>query len=307
MRQASEIAVFGSVNVDFVTQMERFPKPGETVIAQGFARFPGGKGANQAVAAARMGGQVSFYGKVGADVFGEELLTSLQGNGVRIEGVVREENTPSGIASIWVTSDGENAIAYTPGANALVDTEYVDRILPALSRVKIVLLQLEIPIESIAYLLNRLPSGDPLVILNPAPAQNLEGLNLERVDIITPNRGELITLTDEKDMRKAAEKLLARGVKTVICTDGEEGAYLINEDRFRHFDPFPIDPVDTTAAGDAFNGALAAVLANGRPLDTAVTWANAAGALAATRQGAQPSLPKLPEVMSLLKDKINNK
>ncbi len=300
MHSAPAIAVFGSVNMDFVTRMERFPEPGETVIAQGFARFPGGKGANQAVAAARMGGQVSFYGKVGADVFGDELLSSLRDNGVHIEWVVREENTPSGTASIWVAGDGENAIAYTPGANALVDARYIDRVITALSSAKVLLLQLEVPSASIAYLLRILPTERPLVILNPAPAQNFDGLSLERVDIITPNRGELITLTDETGIEKSAEKLLAAGVKTVICTDGEEGAYLFDKAHTQHFRPFPVDPVDTTAAGDAFNGALAAVLAEDQPIETAVEWANAAGALATTRRGAQPSLPSLAEVKELL-------
>jgi len=300
MCSAPEIAVFGSVNMDFVTRMERFPKPGETVIAQGFARFPGGKGANQAVAAARMGGRVSFYGKVGTDVFGEELLSGLRDNGVGIEWVMREDGTPSGIASIWVASDGENAIAYTPGANARVDTDYIDRVINALSSAKVLLLQLEVPSSSIVYLLQRLPVGRPLVILNPAPAQNFGELNLERVDIITPNRGELAALTDERRIERAAEMLLAAGVKTVICTDGEEGAYLIDKERAQHFDPFSVEPVDTTAAGDAFNGALAAALAEDQSVETAVEWANAAGALATTRRGAQPSLPSLEEVRGLL-------
>ena len=302
MCSAPEIAVFGSINMDFVTRMERFPKPGETVIAQGFARFPGGKGANQAVAAARMGGQVSFYGKVGADVFGEEILSGLRDNGVSTEWVLREDGTPSGIASIWVVSDGENAIAYTPGANARVDTDYIDRVINSLSNAKVLLLQLEVPSSSIAYLLRRLPVGRPLVILNPAPAQNFGKLKLKRVDIITPNRGELVALTDESRIERAAETLLTAGVKTVICTDGREGAYLIDKEHIQHFNPFSVDPVDTTAAGDAFNGALAAALAKGRSVEEAVLWANAAGALATTRRGAQPSLPTATEVETLLHD-----
>jgi len=155
---------------------------------------------------------------------------------------------------------------------------------------------------TIGYLLQHLPPENPLVILDPAPAQNIRDLPLERVDIITPNRGELTALTNEKELEKAAHKLLELGAKRVICKDGENGSYLIERTRTHHFAPFPVDPVDTTAAGDAFNGALAAALAKGRSIEEAVLWANAAGALATTRRGAQPSLPTATEVEALLHD-----
>lgn len=293
------IAVLGSVNMDLVAEVERLPQPGETVPGLSFARYPGGKGANQAVAAAHLGAQVSFFGKVGDDFFGKELLKTLRKNGVNVEAVGQEGESPSGIASIWVAADGENAIVYVPGANARVDPAYVDQVLAKLSQAKILLLQLEIPLPTIAHLLWRLPKDGPIVILDPAPAQDVSGLPLKRVDILTPNRGELFALTKEEDLKRAARKLLAAGVGRVIVKAGSEGAYLIERDNFRHFPAFPVDPVDTTAAGDAFNGALASALAEGRPTEAAITFGNAAGALSTTRRGAQPSLPYRKDVLCM--------
>lgn len=295
------IEVLGSINMDLVCEVSRLPHEGETLCGLKFARYPGGKGANQAVAAARLGAQVFFYGKVGDDLFGNELLRSLVKNGINVEEVERVQGSPSGIASIWVAENGENAIVYVPGANALVDTAYVDQVLPGLATAKILLLQFEIPLETVAYLLRRLPPKSPIVILDPAPAQDISALPLERVDIITPNRGELSALTGEEDLEEAARRLLALGVGQVVCKVGAEGAFLIEKNGIRHVPSFHIDPVDTTAAGDAFNGALAVALAEGKDIEEAVHFANAAGALAATRPGAQPSLPTRQEVEALLR------
>lgn len=297
------IAVLGSINMDLVCKLPRFARPGETLRGLSFARYPGGKGGNQAVAAARLtaqGTRVSFYGKVGNDFFGRELLRSLKTNGVNVDAIDQVKEAPSGIASIWVTETGENAIVYVPGANAFVDPAYVDRVFSRLIAADLLLLQFEIPLETITYLLQRLPPQSPLVILDPAPVQDHFNLPFERVNIITPNRGELIELTGEHEIEKGARKLLKLGVGQVICKAGADGAYLITRDHFRHFPAFPVKPVDTTAAGDAFNGALAVALMEGKDIEDAINFACIAGALATTKSGAFPSLPYRHEVEDLI-------
>lgn len=296
------IAVLGSINIDLVVEALHFPRPGETRRGLSFAQYPGGKGANQAVAAARLGGKVSFFGKIGNDQFGDELLKALQTDGVDLSAVEREHNSSSGIASIWVTQNGENMIMYVPGANDQVDLAYAEKILPMLSQSEILLTQLEIPLQTIAYVLERLPPRRPVVILDPAPAQDISGLPLSRVNILTPNRGELFSLTGEKNIKKAGKKILSWGVGTVICKAGADGAFLIERQLYRNFPGFKVNPIDTTAAGDAFNGALAVALFEGKSVEEALIFANAAGALSVTRKGAQPSLPFRDEVEEFIRN-----
>lgn len=297
--------VFGSANMDVVMEVPRLPRLGETLSGRRAALYPGGKGANQAVGAARLGGEVAFCGKVGRDAFGETLLAGLRGAGVDTSAVGIEAGVATGVACIFVTSAGENAIALSPGANARVDKRYAEALLARLSAASVLLLQLEIPTATTGHLLRRLPLKRPLVILDPSPAQDLSGLPLARIDILTPNRGELEALTGRSDPRDGGRRLVEQGVRNVICKAGADGAYWICEGRSVHVPAVPIDPVDTTGAGDAFNAALAwgvQSMSIGRTLP----WAVAAGALAATRPGAQPSLPTREE-LDTFRDQVGNR
>jgi len=293
------IAVLGSINMDLVLRVPRFPAHGETLSGTEVATYAGGKGANQAVAAARLGGDVRFFGKVGDDVFGDRLLSELGSAGVDVDVVERESNCASGLASIWVNDAGENAIALAAGANDRVDKIYLERHLECISGANILLLQLEIPIQTVTELLARLPKDSPRVILDPAPAQDLSQLPLARVDILTPNEHELRSITGKKSVEEGAFQLLDRGVKNVICTLGAQGAVWFSDDgTMAHFSAPTVEVVDTTAAGDAFNGALAWALQT-NPLEDAINQAMLAGALAVTKSGAQVSLPDQEEMRKL--------
>lgn len=295
------VAVVGSANVDLVVRTSRLPRPGETLTGEEFGRYFGGKGANQAVAAARLGAEVSFFGKVGDDPFGQEVAEALEGEGVDISYLGRAHGKPTGMAMIFVLENGENTIVRVPGANGEVDREYLEPLVAEIARAEVLLLQLEIPVPAIAFLLEELPPTYPLVILDPAPVAPLDSLRLERVEILTPNQVELASLTGQHEMRAGGKQLLEKGVRAVICKSGAEGAFLITKGEELYVPAFPVSPVDTTACGDAFNGALAVALAEGKSLPEAIRWGNAAGALAATRRGAQPSLPRRLELEALIR------
>ncbi len=290
------IAVLGSINMDVVVRVPRFPGPGETLTGTDVAYYSGGKGANQAVAASRLGAEVRFFGKVGDDHFGDRLLAELREHKVNVDAVEHEPDCTSGLASIWVNAEGENAIALAAGANGRIDGEYLDRYFDQISKADTLLLQLEIPIETIAELLKRLPTDGPTVILDPAPAQDLSLLPLEHIGILTPNEHELRLISGTDAIEEGAFLLLDRGVKNVICTLGEKGAIWFSGDgTMAHFSAPEVDVIDSTAAGDAFNGALAWALQT-KPLEDAIAQAVIAGSLATTKCGAQAALPELQEL-----------
>ncbi len=298
----SDIIVVGSLNADLVVRAPRFPEPGETISGQDLAIIPGGKGANQAVAAARQGASVAMLGRVGDDSFGPTLLRNLQENKVDTAHV-RTDEFATGTAIIVVDSSGQNSIVLSPGANGKVSPADVEAV--SFQDAQLLLLQLEIPLETVAYAASVARQNGLRVILNPAPARQLPDLLLADVDILVPNESELQLLSGQSvseidSARSAAQSLVLKGVNTVIVTLGAKGALLVTDKEAVHVPTFKVEVVDTTAAGDAFIGGLAAALLKGKPLEEAVRYGNASGALAATRFGAQPSLPTRDEVKEIM-------
>lgn len=282
--------------MDLVTRVPRFPIPGETVLGDQFATFTGGKGANQACAIARLGGRPRFIGKVGNDSFGLQILSSLRQTGVDISNVLAEQSVATGTALITVADSGENTIVVAAGANAKVDPTFVRERLSHLEY-KTLLMQLEIPIPTVQAMI-----GNGIVaILNPAPAMDLPSEVYEGLTWITPNETETERLTgiapiDDGQCRLAAKWFLDRGVKNVAITLGSKGSFLATSGSMEHCPSIDVKAIDSTAAGDAFNGAFALFLNEGRDPANAIALANRAGALATTRLGAQASLPTREEL-----------
>ncbi|MGH2347258.1 MAG: ribokinase [Chloroflexota bacterium] len=298
------IVVVGSVNMDLVVRVPRIPVPGETILGDSLVEYPGGKGANQAVAAARLNGAPSMVGCVGRDAYAKDLRGALTASGVETTFLL-ERGPRSGIAVIEVASSGENNIVVVQGANALLVGDDVDDALTALTNARIVLLQLEVPLATVEYGALTAHAKGLLVLLDPAPAQMLSDSLLSAVDYLTPNQQEAALLTGMSEVGpdeapEAARRLLARGVKTAIVKLGADGVYAANTRESFRLPGHRVDTVDTTAAGDCLSGALAAALVEGRPLRSAVAFANAAAALSTTRRGAQPSMPTTAEVEELL-------
>lgn len=296
----AKILVVGSINMDLVVRVPHTPAPGETVLGGDFETFPGGKGANQAVAAARMGGDVTMVGRVGHDDFGNTLIKALVDNQIRTSHVIKDSDAATGIAMITVAPDGENSIVVASGANYEVSVEDVNNTRELMREADILLVQLECPLETVSAAVDLAAAYDVPVVLNPAPAQSLSKALLSQVSYLIPNESELRILSGEDDVDKAIQKLLSWEVKTLIVTLGSNGARIITHGMDRHLPAYEITAVDTTAAGDAFNGALAVALAEGAPLLEAVRYGMAAGALSATKRGAQPSLPKRDAVKNFL-------
>jgi ribokinase len=302
---APHILVIGSANVDFTVKVERLPQVGETVSGGDFLLSYGGKGANQALAARLAGAPVFMIAKLGRDTNGELLYQRLLASGLSAHGLLRDAEVASGVALIMVDSQGHNLIATAPGSNRRLMVADI-RALEADAYVGgILLTQLETPLDTVEYALRRALEAGMTTILNPAPARLLNPDVLALPHIITPNETEASLLSDMPvtgvdTARRAGERLLAWGCRTVIITLGAQGALLVRPGEVRHFGSFPVTPIDTTAAGDAFNGVLAAVLLEGRGLDEAIVRANAAGALCVTKRGAQEALPTRQEIESLL-------
>lgn len=295
----------GSSNTDMIIKLEHIPQAGETILGGEFATAAGGKGANQAVAAARAGGEVTFVARVGRDVFGEKAVGGFVEDGINVRHVTRDPSAPSGVALIFVAKDGENSIAVASGANSRLLPGDVRKANAAIAGARVVMMQLEIPVATVVAAAELAARANVPVILNPAPAQVLPNKLLKLVSILTPNESEAklltgITVTDEATAARAAGRLRERGVKTVILTLGARGAFVATNAEQWLVPGFRMKAVDTTAAGDVFNGALAVALGEGRALFDAVGFANAAAAISVTRVGAQPSAPKREEIELLL-------
>lgn len=295
------VLVVGSANMDMVVSTARFPRPGETVLADEFGMYSGGKGANQAVACARLGGDVTILAKLGTDIFADQLSESLTSDGVRLDHVFTDETSTTGIALITVDQSGQNEIVVVSGSNMKLTPGEIESKVALFDRSGIVMLQLEIPLETVVRAAQLAKDCGAEVILNPAPAAELPGELLNAVDYITPNESETQLLTglpveDYESSVAAARVLIERGVGHVILTLGERGVVHVSEDEDRSYPASDVEVVDTTAAGDAFNGALAFALNRGDCLEDAVPFANAVAGYCVTRMGAQASMPSFDEL-----------
>lgn len=295
------IVIVGSSNTDMVIKAEHLPAAGETILGGSFFMNPGGKGANQAVAAARLGGNITFIAKIGNDIFGKQSLQLFIEEGINTAYLLSDPNNPSGVALITVDKNAENCIVVASGANATLSKK---DLLPAKSFVEnsmIVLMQLEIPLQTVQYVAETAAAKGVQVVLNPAPACDLPDGLLKNISVITPNIKEAEMLTGIKvrnmeSAKLAAQKIKDRGVKTVIITLGNMGALLLQECAFTHIPGFIVKAVDTTAAGDVFNGALVVALSEGNNMLDSTRFACKAAAISVTKQGAQSSAPFKMEI-----------
>jgi ribokinase len=304
------ILIVGSLNMDLVVQIPAIPQPGETLLGGRFATFPGGKGANQAVAAARLGAQVSMVGRVGGDAFGEQMLKIVSNEGIDTRFISIDPQNATGVALIEVDAQGQNSIAVASGANFTLTADQVRSAMEQIPQLDLLVMPLETPIETIEIAAQIAKERRARVILNPAPARDLDRDLLKNIDVLIPNKSETEHLTGQKilsaeDAFKAGAMLLDRGVGSVVLTLGEQGALILGSDpaglTSQLVQAFPVQAIDTTAAGDCFVGALATGLGEGLSLSAAAHFASAAAAISVTHPGAQPSLPYRSEVDHFLR------
>lgn len=308
--KSGKIVVVGSTNMDMVVKTDHIPVPGETVLSGSFFMNPGGKGANQAVAVARLGGEAVFISKLGNDVFGKQFSQLFNDEGIDTSFILSDEDLPSGVALITVDQAGENSIVVASGANANLHSADVQDALNEISAAGIVLLQLEIPMEVVHFVVDYASSKNVKVILNPAPANILTPELLQKIDILTPNKNEAsmisgINVNSIDTAKKAAKAICAKGVKNVVVTMGPLGAVICQEGKLYTIAARQVETIDTTAAGDVFNGALAVALCEGKSLEEAVEFACEAAALSVTRLGAQSSIPYRNELLARKLDIAN--
>ena len=299
---SGHILVVGSINMDMVVRTERHPQPGETVLGQNFQTYPGGKGANQAVAAARAGGKVKMIGCLGTDAFGEKLNHELKSNGVDTTCILHKPEASSGVALITLDAQGQNTIVVASGANALLTPQDLRDFSPVFEGASLLLLQLETPLETVSKAMALAKLFGVKVLLNPAPAQPLPGILLSHVDYLIPNEYELALLTGIQIITLAVDALHSLGTGAVIVTLGSNGVYISQPNHRTSLSAHSVPVVDTVAAGDAFVGSFAVALSEGKEIYEAAEWGNAAGALAVTRAGAQPSLPTRAEIEIFLSE-----
>ena len=294
------ICVIGSLNMDLVVNVDTMPKPGQTIIGSNFKEVPGGKGANQAVAMARLNGNVSMIGKVGEDGFGQTLINSLKNDKVDTT-YIQTAKGATGVALITVDKNAQNSIVVSPGANFEVKEDDIDNNIEAIKNSDIVVLQLETPLNTIKYALNKAKELNKYTILNPAPAIKLDDEIIKNVDLLTPNETELeiisgVSIETEEDIQKAAQIMIEKGVKELIVTLGSKGSLYINKEKSMFKKAYKVEAVDTTAAGDSYTGALAVALSQDKCIEDAMDFASKVGALSVLKEGAQSSLPTLEDV-----------
>lgn len=297
----AKIVIVGSFNTDLTTYLDRMPRPGETVSGDKFVTGPGGKGSNQAVAAARLGAEVTFIGRLGQDVFAKLAYDIWNAEGINIDYVVEDPDHATGVAPIQVDSSGENSIVVVLGANLNIQQSDIDAAKDVIADADVLVVQLEINHDMVGYALKVAKEMGVTTILNPAPAAEIPEDFVKLADYITPNETELEALSrsDSDDVVANAKSLLTTDSQTVVVTMGSQGAQIVKQDHQQMIGTFNVDVVDTTGAGDAFNGGLAVALAEGKSLDDAVKFANATAALCVTKPGTAPSMPQREDVDKL--------